>query len=1195
MKQRITRLIFSLLFVAVCAVYFKPVVVQAAVKKDDTGNWTCTSVDSDDKTANVKPAKTGVAGVSKGAVTIPKTVKISGVTYKVVGVTQSGYAGNTAVTSVKFASGSYVVSINDHAFNKCTALTEVSFANATKLATICSSAFEGCTKLDKLTSFNSTVITKINASAFSGCTALGKTSGITFPAKTITIGKSAFYNCSAISKINASTAVFSSVGTNAFYNAAKSKTFYVKNATVYNLVTKSGTIAADLISYNYTITYSGNGNTGGSTPGNKTVVYTDTVTIPANSYTKTGYTFSSWNTAANGTGTACAVSSSKSKLTKTGAITLYARWTANKYYIKFNANGGSGTVNTVTATYDVNATLTKNSFTRTGYLFKCWNTKADGTGTSYTNSQVVKNLSSTNGATVNLYAIWTPRTYTVVYKNATADRDLVEGTSGTMSNDTFTYDVTYKLKTCLYNADGYKFAGWVDGNGKKYTDSQSVRNLVSTGSDATSVNMGTYTLYATWTPYTYSVEFYTDNKYTVKAAETINTDVDKGFILPECTATKTGYHFVGWYNKDCRPGDDISVLYIPVADDTVYRIYAAWEKNSYKIHFLPYEGYKSGDTLATGYAGSQADQTFEFDVSQKLKLCNYTRTGYTFAGWKDEDGRIFADGEELLNYKDEICECTFTAQWTPVTYKLSFNIDNANGNIEGSAPETITCEYDGSFTIPAYSEKLFKREFYIFTGWTLDPDGVADNGNSSDLKNILFQSGQTYKYNLSSKANAKITLYAQWASQEYKITYKNVSGLADQSFSYGESVRIRDVNTDKTGYTFDGWNTRADGKGQSFDAGSQVTSSVVQKISKLCTNDNGVLTLTLYPVWTANKHTVYCYRNDGSDASATEITVAYGQTYSKLSDVTKNTKRVGYTFKGWSTSEKKFNQVKPTDKLTKDDDVVLYAHWTPITYKVTFNCNGGKYGKSSSFTKTYKYEAVASSVFKSGALPKPKKKGYIFKKWVIKGSNKTLSDGSEIKSDMTVKASWTKVKANKVVAKKSIISKITSGNKKGKYSLTLLWNCRQADGYEVRYATKKKALKSAKISVTTQKTIKLNGLAQSTYLYVQVRSYKKDSMGNKIYSSWTTFYDTSPNKVTITFNANSGKIGKKTKVNVKAVKGKALRTAFLKNSITVKNPKKKGYTFEGWYYKNNKGKWKKVTTKTVFKKNTTVYAKWKKK
>ena len=59
-----------------------------------------------------------------------------------------------------------------------------------------------------------------------------------------------------------------------------------------------------------------------------------------------------------------------------------------------------------THTYDVSKTLRKNAYKRTGWKFMGWNTKADGSGTAYTDEKSVKNLTATHGGVINLYAQW---------------------------------------------------------------------------------------------------------------------------------------------------------------------------------------------------------------------------------------------------------------------------------------------------------------------------------------------------------------------------------------------------------------------------------------------------------------------------------------------------------------------------------------------------------------------------------------------------------------------------------------------------------------------------------------------------------------------------------------------------------------------------------------------------------------------
>ena len=76
-------------------------------------------------------------------------------------------------------------------------------------------------------------------------------------------------------------------------------------------------------------------------------------------------------------------------------------------------------------TYGTAQKLTANAFTRTGYTFAGWNTKADGSGTSYDNGESVSNLTTTNGGTVTLYAKWTPINYPITYhlNGGTLDTD----------------------------------------------------------------------------------------------------------------------------------------------------------------------------------------------------------------------------------------------------------------------------------------------------------------------------------------------------------------------------------------------------------------------------------------------------------------------------------------------------------------------------------------------------------------------------------------------------------------------------------------------------------------------------------------------------------------------------------------------------------------------------------------------------
>lgn len=160
----------------------------------------------------------------------------------------------------------------------------------------------------------------------------------------------------------------------------------------------------------------------------QTVTVGATVNLMANPFTRTGYTFTGWNTKADGSGTA--FTDQQAVIASTSA-TLYAQWSPITYTITYRANGGSGSMSNTNATYDVGVTLRSNTFTRDGYTFTGWNTKADGSGTSYTNGQSVLNLTTTNNATITLYAQWRSNSQTGGYE-----------ITGYTYDDTYIDDVT---------------------------------------------------------------------------------------------------------------------------------------------------------------------------------------------------------------------------------------------------------------------------------------------------------------------------------------------------------------------------------------------------------------------------------------------------------------------------------------------------------------------------------------------------------------------------------------------------------------------------------------------------------------------------------------------------------------------------------------------------------------------------------
>ena len=89
----------------------------------------------------------------------------------------------------------------------------------------------------------------------------------------------------------------------------------------------------------------------------------------------------------------------------TGAKIITAAWTAHRYSIVYNANGGNGTMSATDATYDVELSVAGNEFTRYGYTFTGWATNETGE-VIYTAEQIVSNLTAQSGGVIMLYAVW---------------------------------------------------------------------------------------------------------------------------------------------------------------------------------------------------------------------------------------------------------------------------------------------------------------------------------------------------------------------------------------------------------------------------------------------------------------------------------------------------------------------------------------------------------------------------------------------------------------------------------------------------------------------------------------------------------------------------------------------------------------------------------------------------------------------
>lgn len=169
-----------------------------------------------------------------------------------------------------------------------------------------------------------------------------------------------------------------------------------KAGTTVEMGDSDATVTAVWKPNTYKVSYDINGGTG--TIEDQTFVYGNAAgaAISTTKPTKKGYTFAGWRWDDPNDETNFRLFDPGDKiLSDLQDFTLHAMWVANGYHVTFEGNGAdSGTMSDEAFTYDGNEkSLTANSFAREGYRFVGWNTKADGSGQSYTDAQAVRNLS----------------------------------------------------------------------------------------------------------------------------------------------------------------------------------------------------------------------------------------------------------------------------------------------------------------------------------------------------------------------------------------------------------------------------------------------------------------------------------------------------------------------------------------------------------------------------------------------------------------------------------------------------------------------------------------------------------------------------------------------------------------------------------------------------------------------------------
>ena len=351
------------------------------------------------------------------------------------------------------------------------------------------------------------------------------------------------------------------------------------------------------------------------------------------------------------------------------------------YGVKFNANGGKGSMAEQRIQRDVATKLSANKFTRSGHTFIGWS-KSKAGGVAYGNAANVKNLAAAGGS-VTLYAQWAKNKYSVKY-NANGGA-LPKGK--TMAAQALTYGKAAKLRKNAFTRKDCVFIGWATSKSGKvaYKNAQAVKNLRTDGK--------TTTLYAKWAKKTYTVAFNANGGKGTMAKQKMV--YGKAAKLRKNAFTKKDSVFLGW-----ATGKNGKVVYKNAqavknlrTDGKTTTLHAQWAKKTYKVAFL-----------ANGGTGKMAVQPLTWGKAARLSANQFARKGWTFAGWSRTAGgaKAYGDKQSVKNLVADGSTVKLYALWKANGGAKGVQADGGDGEGTDSVP---TMAADEPWVVVTTSDK----------------------------------------------------------------------------------------------------------------------------------------------------------------------------------------------------------------------------------------------------------------------------------------------------------------------------------------------------------------------------------------------------------------------------------------------------------------------------------------------------------
>ena len=576
-------------------------------------------------------------------------------------------------------------------------------------------------------------------------------------------------------------------------------------------------------------------------------------------------------------------------------MTLFAQWKSHTYTIRYDANGGAGTVEEQrNIAYDANVTLADGGFEREGHTLKSWNTKADGSGRSFGLGEVTSMVGgqSREGETVTLYAQWAkaPTIHRVKAVQEEAKRFLIytyvtEDGSGidrvqfpTWSSEGGQDDIQQDWQTSA--AARGEQGDWTIGH-EKYNWRYEVRpedHKGGLGSYNTVVHAygrnGEVATKSLSYGFAFTISYQLDGGLVEGNPEGYSPEQDDFTLI---NPTRRGHTFLGWTGSNGDvPSREVTIKKGTTGD---LRYRARWAVNDYTLRFD-----------ANGGAGAPEDFGFAYGTRPNITDAKPTRAGYDFVEWNTRPDGSGASLEAGGTIPNEWRDMTVYAQWeahsATVTYEA--NCESWKGRLPSPAETHV-----GEAT--RIADATLARLGATMTGWNTRADG---RGRS-------YRPGASVTWD----TDEDVTLYAQWRGERCVIRYDANGGVgrtADTWYDGLGKATVSGCGFSDPERSFIEWNTRPDGSGTSYRAGETVD---VQML--------GATTVTLFARWSAGSPTLRFDGNYGYTPSSTRI--AAGRAVGPLPD----SYRAGYAFLGWYEGETRYD----ASTIMPNRDVTLKARW----------------------------------------------------------------------------------------------------------------------------------------------------------------------------------------------------------------------------------------------------------------------------